>query len=1849
MKSISFSNKVPCMIHLLISVVATLFLTSQVFSQIRVLGSKPEVLDSDLNAPPPIATMGLAFTINSGESRTFGPAALASASGWGTYSYVWSCQEGSLETLTPEFNHIRYRAPIVSVTTTDTLFLWIGGSSGKTTEAAIAVTVLPTTTGGQEPSGQITAVYNSESSNFTVNYTLDSTVTRAWIMASTDGVSYSQVSAIDPVTTSNRSGSRIVTVAGSGSCSQVWFQLKTQAGAFSAIQGDTTLVAYTPPPTLPKSGEIPTTPNLIINGWQVSQPSVYLSWGRVNDSFYRDNVNYYEVQYATNQEFTGAMLINVGNNASGQNIFESASYTVTGLLDNHSYYFRVRAVNNVGAGPWSNVDAITVNIQDGPVFDAQPVFPTNGATGVSKTPALEFLCSDSDGDTVDYYIYYGTSPTTMFRLRGFGDPSWRGSMQLDPSEWNSQLTPNTRYYWRVEAREEGRDKAYYGGSYPSSPIWEFVTENTGSNLGFSNVTLTSGTIKPEAELTYRMTVTNNGNVASGTNFVVANYVKNGSEALFKGMDWVPVPALNPGQSVNVDVKIRFKNEVFVSPEGITYDNVLMVGSSAIRFYTFYNDQSLGSASYTLPITYANAGGPVFQGFILSNNSGGNKNGVPRGGVMSIYASILDDVRTTRSLIEYRLNMQSQWLPLDDYTGNTTQIMRFGQSSHSGTTVSSPTNNTSITWAIPANFPLTSTLEIRITAYDDQGTTSYGISPVIRIYDDTLVVAAGATDFSSYWLGGQARIPVSVTTPMTISSYSVRYRTSVGGNSGDLLQVTWDGINGLQIPPVLSVTLPNNPYMASENGILEIIVGASSGVGGRSVTDASDNSFSLRLGDLPAPFHEATSMPLSGAFSFPVGSTSQSTWVVGKAADWEGEDALHIVAEEGHSYTLAGVPYSPDPIRFWFRFDRANKTFTKATLPAGFDVSEIKLIGTTPYVLMQSGNGAYLTWKSGAGFVAPQLIESHTLLYGDEHGLVKRGINELYYSFTANRNQSSSLRRNRIRRIVPSVGTTIEHPGVWHGYYPCYGTHLSGFDGIYNLNSDLSLGTPVATWTPPPYYPFRFTNTSGPVVGARLFGDVGSVWLETYDQAGLSSRWNTPFERANVKSFASWTICVGSTPSGRPDSEGQMVVRRQHGGGLEQSVLVGNRPGNNDGHKQSAISDGGLVAVMWNTATGYFAIGNMSGDITAPDVQITTADSGFSTGQAKDLAWTVSDNLNQLASVKVLKVVGGVSTQIANYTSGTFPTSLNYTFNDTTASVIVRVEAYDQSGNRGVAEKVMTRSGAFTFTGFTAASYSVPMGTAAQLVWTVSTADAYRIYNVLTRPLGGAAWITSGSVTGTSFLLDTSLLSGTLEVRIESGGVTRDLTQPLVISGNWFAFDNTGFSPASGTAYVAAGAPLLSLMWESNQPVSTSVPYTVLCRWNGTGSYSVLGSTTEKSLEVNAGTNTALEWKVVALWEGLEFTSATRSVTLATVAGGPAPVAVVVGRTTADPWVDLNWPAVAGSEAMVIYRHDTRTDTVEELARVSGTSYRDEAVTWGDDFSYTLATVLGDVVSLPGAAASVTISPLLPLGVSFVNANYQTAPGNSYTLQWNPVLPVGATEVFEDYQVYLRRGDGSIARAHSVTPAAGTAAQTTWTGLEYNQSFVVEVFALHPDGSRLGTEPVRLYFSTGFDTRMISTAAAVAVPVVDFFGVNLTWIGTANADCYDIFRRINGGALTWIGRSYSTSFADAAVPPGTSAAWVVRARNNNTYTDSTPTATAIREVFRITGMTRAGNSGQDIVLTFPGYTGATYRVQQSTTLAPDSWTDTGVAAPGIGNPQSLTLPNAVTNESGVRRFYRVVGE
>ena len=85
----------------------------------------------------------------------------------------------------------------------------------------------------------------------------------------------------------------------------------------------------------------------------------------------------YEYQRATTQSGLNTATVRSGGTTGN-------SFTVTGLTNNTTYYFRVRAKNSVGSGPWSDIKSAT------PINITAPGKPTNlGITNISATTTSE--------------------------------------------------------------------------------------------------------------------------------------------------------------------------------------------------------------------------------------------------------------------------------------------------------------------------------------------------------------------------------------------------------------------------------------------------------------------------------------------------------------------------------------------------------------------------------------------------------------------------------------------------------------------------------------------------------------------------------------------------------------------------------------------------------------------------------------------------------------------------------------------------------------------------------------------------------------------------------------------------------------------------------------------------------------------------------------------------------------------------------------------------------------------------------------------------------------------------------------------------------------------------------------------------------------------------------------------------------------------------------------------------------------------------------------------------------------------------------------------------------------------
>ena len=99
----------------------------------------------------------------------------------------------------------------------------------------------------------------------------------------------------------------------------------------------------------------PNAPYSISKCVTVSPTSVQLEWTAANSA------DSYEIEYATSRDLLGA-----SNTSSSIRGIKSTSYTVTGLPSGNTIYLRVRAINNEGESPWTEVVSTVIGTKPQP-------------------------------------------------------------------------------------------------------------------------------------------------------------------------------------------------------------------------------------------------------------------------------------------------------------------------------------------------------------------------------------------------------------------------------------------------------------------------------------------------------------------------------------------------------------------------------------------------------------------------------------------------------------------------------------------------------------------------------------------------------------------------------------------------------------------------------------------------------------------------------------------------------------------------------------------------------------------------------------------------------------------------------------------------------------------------------------------------------------------------------------------------------------------------------------------------------------------------------------------------------------------------------------------------------------------------------------------------------------------------------------------------------------------------------------------------------------------------------------------------------------------------------------------
>jgi len=177
-----------------------------------------------------------------------------------------------------------------------------------------------------------------------------------------------------------------------------------------------------------------------INEFTNSPLSQTLTWSPSN------NANYYAVETSVWPDF--ASILSFADGISG-----ILSYTISGLVNNTTYYWRARATNDYGSSAWSTAWYFST-IADVPNVPTL-ISPANNATGVITTPTLSW-------NSVAYANSYNTQVASD---SGFSSVLINSTGILGTSVTISDLSSGSGYYWRANAVGDYGTSAWSSGWY----------------------------------------------------------------------------------------------------------------------------------------------------------------------------------------------------------------------------------------------------------------------------------------------------------------------------------------------------------------------------------------------------------------------------------------------------------------------------------------------------------------------------------------------------------------------------------------------------------------------------------------------------------------------------------------------------------------------------------------------------------------------------------------------------------------------------------------------------------------------------------------------------------------------------------------------------------------------------------------------------------------------------------------------------------------------------------------------------------------------------------------------------------------------------------------------------------------------------------------------------------------------------------------------------------------------------------------------------------------------------------------------------------------------------------------
>jgi len=146
---------------------------------------------------------------------------------------------------------------------------------------------------------------------------------------------------------------------------------------------------------------------------------------------------------------------------SGPGSIAGKTYSVdSSTLSAGKYEVSIEVSDGRGGSATANFTLTVTETNNTPDVPGSPL-PATGSVDEEVSLTLSWTCSDPDGDSLVYDVYFGTSSTPAKAASGLSSATWQ----------TGELTEGTTYYWRVVARDSK-------GATSESQIWNFTTRNS---------------------------------------------------------------------------------------------------------------------------------------------------------------------------------------------------------------------------------------------------------------------------------------------------------------------------------------------------------------------------------------------------------------------------------------------------------------------------------------------------------------------------------------------------------------------------------------------------------------------------------------------------------------------------------------------------------------------------------------------------------------------------------------------------------------------------------------------------------------------------------------------------------------------------------------------------------------------------------------------------------------------------------------------------------------------------------------------------------------------------------------------------------------------------------------------------------------------------------------------------------------------------------------------------------------------------------------------------------------------------------------------------------------------------